>query len=41
MPVKIARRTDRKIELLFIGLHPAFSACLTVEVLLLVLIGKE
>ena len=28
MPVEIARRTDRKIELLFIGLHPAFSVCL-------------
>lgn len=28
IPVEIASRTDRKIELLFIGLHPAFSVCL-------------
>ena len=28
VPVQIARRTDRTIELAFDGLHPAFSGCL-------------
>lgn len=28
VPVKIARRTDQAIELVFAGLHPAFLVCL-------------